>query len=148
MLKLLQVFLSIIFLKFRTGLNIIGFFIIVVTCNLKKIFFKTFRPYIIKSYITSNSKSTRAEVFLFVFLFLRLFFRFFLSFFKSFCIARRIICKLEFLAFWLKFFDFKVFYSSVLSLYLGRSNINRIIVLLNLIFHLFYIEDRLELTLV
>lgn len=74
------------------------------------IFFETFRPYLIKSYIDLSSRDIRIKISLFVFLFLKIFFRFFLRFFRDFYISRIIICKFKFLAFKSSVFNFKILY--------------------------------------
>lgn len=80
---------------------------------------------------------------MFVFFFSKPLFRLLPSFFRSIYIAKKIICKLRVLGFWLRLFDSKVFYANALSLYLDRSNISKTIALLDLIVYFLDIKSRL-----
>lgn len=98
LLRLLIVFLNIVFLRLRISLSIIALFIIVIIRDLRKVFFRTFRPYFVKNYIDSSSKSTKVGVFLLIFFFLKPLYKLLSNLFRSFCAARK-VCRLRFLGF-------------------------------------------------
>lgn len=139
--RLLLVFLSIIFLRLEIRSNIIALFVAVLTHEPGEIFFRVFRPCIIKSCITFNSKSTKARVFSLAFLFLKPFFGLFLSFLRGFYIVRRIIYRLGFLVLF-RLFNLCIFHSSTMSLYYRHSIISKTIALLSLMFHLLNVQNR------
>lgn len=126
------------------GASIIALFIIIIIYDPRKIFFRTFKPYIIRSYITFSSRGTKAGALLFAFLFLKPLFELFLSFLGGFCIIRRIICGLGVLGFWFQLFNSRVLHSSTLSLYLGYSDVSKTITLLSLVVHLPDVRSWLE----
>lgn len=109
------------------------------TYNLRNIFFTVFKSFFIRSYIDSNSKNIQIGVF-----FSKLPFRLFLNLFGSFYIIKK-VCKLRFLSLKLDFFNFKFFYNDILSLYLGHNDINKIIVLLDLVIYFLNIRSRLKI---
>ncbi len=119
-------------------------FIAIVIHNSGEIFFRSFRPYIVKSHIISNSKSTRTKVPLFTFLFLKSLFKLFSNLLRGFRIIGGIICMFRVLDLWLRLFNFRVFYSSGLTLYLGHNDVSRMIVLLSLVIHHPDVKSRLE----
>lgn len=140
--RLLLVFLNIVFFGLETVASIIVFFVIVVIYDPRKIFLRTFRSYVIRSYITFSSRGTRASVFLFVFLFLKPLFELFWSFLKDFC--ERIICGLGVLGFRLKFFNSRVLHGNTLDLYLGHGDVNKTIALLSLVVYLSDVRSWLK----
>lgn len=139
--RLLLVFWTIVFFQLGTDPSIMAFFITVIIYNQRDIFFSIFKPCFVRDYIDFSNKTIRNKVFLFLFLFLKPLFRLFLSVFRDLCIVRK-VCKLKFLIFWLNLFTFRDLYNSVLSLYLGHNNINRIIALLSWVVYLPNIKSR------
>lgn len=116
-----------VFLRLGESSSIMAFFVAVVINYSEDVFFKTLRPYFTCNYIVFSNKSIRVKILPFVYLFSKPLFRLFLSLFKSLYIFERIICRFRFLGLKLSFFDFKVFHSSVLSLYLGHGNMSGVI---------------------
>lgn len=143
LLRLLLVFLSVVLLDFGTNLSIIAFFITVVTNDHEKVFFRAFRPYFVRGYITFNYQNTKTSVLLLTFLLLKPLFGYILSFFEDLYVAGRIICKLGLLGFWFMLFDSMIFYGSAFGRYFGRGNLSRIITLPGLMVHLPNIGSRL-----
>lgn len=90
----------------------------------------------------SNSKSTRAGVFLLIFLFPKSLFEFLPSLLKESRIVKRIICRLRLLGLF-RFFDLGVLHSNSLIWYLSSNNMNRIIASLGLVVHLLNVRSRL-----
>lgn len=141
--RLLLVFWNIVFFEFETSFSIITFFFIIVIYDLQNNFFKTLRLCFIRSLIDSSSRSIRVKVFPFMFFLSKPLFKFLQSLFEGFCIAEKVY-KLRFLGLWLRFFDFKVFYSNVLGLYFSCDNVNKTIILLDLVVYFLNIRSRLE----
>lgn len=77
------------------------FFIMVIICNSRKIFY--FRFYFIENCINSNNKNIRAEVFLLVFLFVKPFLNFFQAFLEISAFLEKLFADLSFWAFGLGF---------------------------------------------
>lgn len=142
MLKLLYIFESIVLLGVRTCLSIIALFIVVIICNHGKNFFRAFRPYVVKSYITSNNRTIRSRVSLLIFLLPKPLFGLFPSLFGGLCIAGAIICKFGLLSFF-KLYDPRVLHNSVLGLYFNYNNVSKTILLLSLVVYLSNIRSRL-----
>lgn len=107
----------------KVGPRIVLLFGLVITYDLKKVFFRTFKPCFIRDCIISISKNTRVGDPLFAFLFLKPLFKLFSSLFNNLRIAREIICGFSLLNFWPMLFDPKV-YSSIFGLYLGHNNVS------------------------
>lgn len=70
-------------------------------------------------------------------------FRLFLSFFKDFYIAKKVY-RFKLLGFWLRFFNFRIFHDSILSLYFYHGNISKANALLGLVSQLSNIVSRLK----
>lgn len=95
MLKTVIHFLSVIFFELGTSPDIMALFVTVATYDPKKVLFRAFRPCIMKSCITSNSKDARARVILFAFLFFKPLFKLCLSRFKGLCIPNELFVCLK-----------------------------------------------------
>lgn len=119
-------------------------FVAIIIRNLGEVLFRALRLCVIGSCITSSSKGTGVGVSLFVFFLLKPLFGLLLSIFGKFYIAKRIICKLGVLGFWLRLFDSRVLHDNVLNLYLDYSNVSGIIALLSSIVHLPDVGSKLK----
>lgn len=117
-------------------------FVTVITYDLREIFLRAFRFCIVRYFIILTSKSIRAGILSFAFLISKPLFELFMSFFGGFRIVGGIICRLKVLGLWLRFFDFRIFYSSALNLYFGC--VSGTITLLSLLIYLFNVENRLK----
>lgn len=69
---MLLVFWRIIFLGMEISLGIVPFYVIIIICDLRKVFLRALKSYFIESHITFINKDTRARVSSFTF-FLNLF---------------------------------------------------------------------------
>ncbi len=136
--------MTVVFFKLGTSPSIIAFFIAVIIRDLRGIFFKVFRPCVTRNCIIPGSIGNKAEVLLFGFLFLKAFFGLFPNLLGGFRITKGIICRLKVFGLWLRFFNSRVFYNSVLSLYLGHGDVSEIIAILSSVVYFPNIRSRLE----
>ncbi len=141
-LKLLLVFLSVVFFGLKTVSSIIALFVIGIICDLEEDFFRAFKSYIIGGHITSSSKNIRARISLLAFFFPKPLFGLFLNLFEALRITKGIICRLGLLNFF-RVFDPSVFYGNSLGLYFCHSNMNKVIASLDLVVYLPNIGSRL-----
>ena len=121
-----------------------SFFATVIICDLREVFFRAFRFCFVIDCIYTISRRISTGVPLFAFLFLKLFFGLFSSLLGYLRIIGGIIHRLGVLAFWLRFFNFRVFYCNALNLYLSCGDVSETIFLLSLIVYLSDIESKLE----
>lgn len=92
LIRLLLIFWSIVLLRLRISLSIIALFITVIIRYLREIVFRTFKLFIIRSYIISYSRDIRARVLLFMFFHLK---PLFTNLLGDFYITKTIICELN-----------------------------------------------------